>query len=145
MQHGSDIYSEQNSSELKQLNAGSPHPTHIRHTSRWMLNTTSNPLTLCATLNRDRGRYQSGIGQCELLAGSYRFQTSAYERKQTVGAVRYGSIEVAHKWLLLADSVEKVAPLSGLRQNICIGQQGSTQHDGTVIEWAGSAVLLVQP
>ncbi|MGY3305044.1 hypothetical protein ACVK1X_004355, partial [Pseudomonas sp. PvR086] len=31
-----------------------------------------------------------------------------------------------------ADSVEKVAPLSGLRQNLCIGQQGSTQHDGTV-------------
>lgn len=43
------------------------------------------------------------------------------------------------------DSVEKVAPLSGLRQNLCIGQQGSTQHDGTVIEWAGAAVLLVQP
>jgi hypothetical protein len=47
--------------------------------------------------------------------------------------------------LLATDSVEKVAPLSGLRQNICIGQQGSAQHDGTVIEWAGSAVLLVQP
>ena len=44
-----------------------------------------------------------------------------------------------------ADSVEKVAPLSGLRQNLYIGQQGSTQHDGTVIEWAGTAVLLVQP
>lgn len=46
---------------------------------------------------------------------------------------------------LLADSVEKVAPLSGLRQNLCIGQQGSTQHDGKVIELAGTAVLLVQP
>ena len=46
---------------------------------------------------------------------------------------------------LLADSVEKLAPLSGLRQNLCIGQQGSTQHDGTVIEWAGAAVLRVQP
>ncbi|WP_225602995.1 hypothetical protein, partial [Pseudomonas sp. PDM07] len=43
-----------------------------------------------------------------------------------------------------ADSVEKVAPLFGLRQNCCIGQQGSTQHDGTVIEWAGATVLLVQ-
>lgn len=46
---------------------------------------------------------------------------------------------------LLADSVEKVAPLAGLRQNLRIGQQGSTQHDGTVIEWAGATVLLVQP
>ncbi|MCY1178780.1 hypothetical protein D9M73_191490 [compost metagenome] len=45
---------------------------------------------------------------------------------------------------LLADFVEKVAPLSGLRQNLRIGQQGRTQHDGTVIEWAGTAVLLVQ-
>lgn len=44
-----------------------------------------------------------------------------------------------------ADSVEKVAPPSGLRQNSRIGQQGSTQHDGTVIEWAGATVLLVQP
>ena len=43
----------------------------------------------------------------------------------------------------MADSVEKVAPLFGLRQNLCIGQQGSTQHDGTVIEWAGAAALLV--
>jgi hypothetical protein len=40
----------------------------------------------------------------------------------------------------LADSVEKVAPLSGLRQNLYIGQRVSTQHDGTVIEWAGAAV-----
>ena len=47
--------------------------------------------------------------------------------------------------LLLADSVEKVAPPSGLRQNLYIGQQGSTQHDGTVIEWAGTTVLLIQP
>lgn len=46
---------------------------------------------------------------------------------------------------LLADCVEKIAPLSGLRQNLFIGQQGSMQHDGTVIEWAGAAVLLVQP
>lgn len=46
---------------------------------------------------------------------------------------------------LSTDSVEKVAPLSGLRQNPRIGQQGSTQHDGTVIEWAGTAVLLIQP
>ena len=40
--------------------------------------------------------------------------------------------------LLSTDSVEKVAPLCGLRQNFCIGQQGSTQHDETVIEWAYS-------
>ena len=46
---------------------------------------------------------------------------------------------------LSADSVEKVAPLSGLRQNLFIGRRGITQHDGTVIEWAGSTVLLVQP
>jgi len=43
------------------------------------------------------------------------------------------------------DSVEKVAPLADLRQNLCIGRRGITQHDGTGIEWAGSAVLLVQP
>ncbi|NWB31828.1 hypothetical protein [Pseudomonas gingeri] len=42
---------------------------------------------------------------------------------------------------LSADSVEKVAHLSGLRQNLCIGQQGSTQHDGAVIEWAGTTVF----
>ena len=47
--------------------------------------------------------------------------------------------------LLWADSVEKVAPLSGLRQNCFIGLRGITQHDGTVIEWAGATVLLVQP
>jgi peroxiredoxin len=47
--------------------------------------------------------------------------------------------------LLLADSVEKVAPLSDLRQNCFIGRWGITEHDGTVIEWAGAAVLLVQP
>jgi hypothetical protein len=45
----------------------------------------------------------------------------------------------------LADSVEKVALPSGLRQNLYIGQQGSMQHDGTVIEWAGTTVLLIQP
>jgi len=46
---------------------------------------------------------------------------------------------------LLADSVEKVAPLTGLRQNLFIGRRGITQHDGTVIECAGATVLLVQP
>jgi hypothetical protein len=56
-----------------------------------------------------------------------------------------GSIAAFRNRQHSADSVEKVAPLSGLRQNLCIGQQGSTQHDGTVIEWAGTAVLLVQP
>ena len=45
----------------------------------------------------------------------------------------------------MADFVEKVAPLTGLRQNLCIGRRGITQHDGTVIEWAGATVLLVQP
>jgi len=44
----------------------------------------------------------------------------------------------------LADSVEKVALLFGLGQNHSIGQRENTQHDGTVIEWAGAAVLLVQ-
>jgi hypothetical protein len=48
-------------------------------------------------------------------------------------------------WQLLADSVEKVAPVTGLRQNLFIGRRGITQHDGTVIEWAGATVLLVQP
>ena len=47
--------------------------------------------------------------------------------------------------LKTADSVEKVAPLSGLRQNIFIGRRGNKQHDRTVIEWAGATVLLVQP
>lgn len=45
---------------------------------------------------------------------------------------------------VLADSVEKVALLFGLGQNHSIGQRENTQHDGTVIEWAGAAVLLVQ-
>ena len=48
-------------------------------------------------------------------------------------------------WPLLADSVEKVAPLSAIRQNISIGPWGISQHDGTVIEWTESTVLLVQP
>ena len=47
--------------------------------------------------------------------------------------------------LLSADSVEKVAPFAGLRQNIFIGRRGITEHDGTVIEWTGDIVLLVQP
>jgi hypothetical protein len=45
---------------------------------------------------------------------------------------------------LWVDSVEKVALSLGLGQNLLIGQRESTQHDGTVIEWAGPAVLLVQ-
>ena len=48
------------------------------------------------------------------------------------------------EWLQLADSVEKVALSLGLGQDLLIGQRESTQHDGTVIEWAGPAVLLVQ-
>jgi transposase len=51
-----------------------------------------------------------------------------------IGCVR--SAAPGHDWQRSADSVEKVVPLSGLRQNLYIGQQGSTQHDGTVIEWA---------
>uniref|UniRef100_UPI003BA07D9A hypothetical protein n=1 Tax=Pseudomonas brenneri TaxID=129817 RepID=UPI003BA07D9A len=47
------------------------------------------------------------------------------------------------EWPLLADSVEKVAPLADLRQNLFIGRRGITQHDGTVIEWAGATVLLL--
>jgi hypothetical protein len=54
-------------------------------------------------------------------------------------------MKLAGECLLLADSVEKVAPLAGLRQNLCIGRRGITQHDGTVIEWAGATVLLIQP
>lgn len=46
---------------------------------------------------------------------------------------------------LPVDFVEKVAPLFDLRQNCFIGQRGITEHDGTVIEWAGATVLLVQP
>ena len=34
----------------------------------------------------------------------------------------------------MADSVEKVALLLGLRQNLLIGQRERTQHDGTAIE-----------
>ena len=41
--------------------------------------------------------------------------------------------------------IEQVALLPGSQQNIRIGQRESKQHDGTVIEWAGSTVLLVQP
>lgn len=40
------------------------------------------------------------------------------------------------------DSVEKLARLYGLRQNLRTGQQ--RQHDGSVIGWAGAAVSLVQ-
>lgn len=76
---------------------------------------------------------ERGLNQCRtLLLIDYVFTHS-------------GPIAACHDWLKPPDSVEKVAPLSGLRQNLCIGQQGSTQHDGTVIEWAGAAVLLVQP
>jgi hypothetical protein len=45
----------------------------------------------------------------------------------------------------LTDSVEKAALSLGLGQNLLIAQQKFKQHDGTVIEPAGSAVLLVQP
>lgn len=65
------------------------------------------------------------------------FQPVTKGRKRPLVAVRHCQVS--------ADSVEKVAPLAGLRQNLRIGQQGSTQHDGTVIEWAGATVLLVQP
>jgi hypothetical protein len=61
------------------------------------------------------------------------------------GQHRFWPSGIIHDRQLSADSVEKVAPPSGLRQNSRIGQQGSTQHDGTVIEWAGTPVLLVQP
>ena len=45
---------------------------------------------------------------------------------------------------LLADSVEKVDLLLGLGQNLSIGQREDSPHDGTIVEWAGTAVLLVQ-
>ena len=44
----------------------------------------------------------------------------------------------------MADSVEKVDLLPGLRQNQVIGQRGDSQHDGTIVEWAREIVLLVQ-
>lgn len=56
----------------------------------------------------------------------------------------YESRTTSDNRLLSADSVEKVALLFGLGQNHSIGQRENTQHDGTVIEWAGAAVLLVQ-
>jgi hypothetical protein len=56
-----------------------------------------------------------------------------------------GLFAALRDWQQPADSVEKVAPLTGLRQNLFIGRRGITQHDGTVIEWAGATVLLVQP
>ena len=46
--------------------------------------------------------------------------------------------------LLLADSVEKVDLLLGLRQNQVIGQREDSQHDGTIVERTREAVLLVQ-
>lgn len=49
------------------------------------------------------------------------------------------------EWPQMFDAVEKVAPLPALRQNISIGRWGISQHDGTVIEWTESTVLLVQP
>lgn len=45
---------------------------------------------------------------------------------------------------LLADSVEKVDILLGLRQNQVIGQREDSQHDGTIVEWTRETVLLVQ-
>jgi hypothetical protein len=61
-----------------------------------------------------------------------------------IADVSFGSKAKGCDWLLTADSVEKVALLFGLGQNYSIGQRENTQHDGTVIEWAGAAVLLVQ-
>lgn len=60
------------------------------------------------------------------------------------GARRQVSANGIDQRLLSADSVEKVALLIGLGQNHSIGQRENTQHNGTVIEWAGAAVLLVQ-
>jgi hypothetical protein len=45
---------------------------------------------------------------------------------------------------LLADSVEKVDILPGLRQNQVIGQREDSQHDGTIVERTREIVLLVQ-
>ncbi|MEQ4285072.1 hypothetical protein [Pseudomonas syringae] len=39
---------------------------------------------------------------------------------------------------------EKLALPADAEDNLHIGQQEDSQHDGTVIEWAGAAVLLVQ-
>ena len=62
-----------------------------------------------------------------------------------VAIASFGSIVAGRERQEPADSVEKVAPLFDLRQNCFIGRRGITEHDGTVIEWAGSVVLLVQP
>lgn len=60
-------------------------------------------------------------------------------------AVAFWVIAALDRGPISTDSVEKVAPFAGLRQNIFIGRRGITQHDGTVIEWTGAIVLLVQP
>ncbi|MEV2016694.1 hypothetical protein ABZQ22_31325, partial [Pseudomonas aeruginosa] len=57
---------------------------------------------------------------------------------------RFWPVQVTCERLQWGDSVEKVAPLADLRQNLFIGRRGITQHDGTVIEWAGATVLLLQ-
>ncbi len=40
---------------------------------------------------------------------------------------------------------EKIALPADVEDNLHIGPREDSQHDGTVIEWAGAAVLLVQP
>lgn len=69
--------------------------------------------------------------------GGYTFRGNRYSP--------FYNFRIVPEYPLMADSVEKVALLSGLRQNPCIGQHGSILHDGAVIEWAGTLLLLVQP
>lgn len=52
--------------------------------------------------------------------------------------------EDEHDRQLLADSVEKVDLLLGLRQNWVIGQREKSQHDGTIVERTRETFLLVQ-
>lgn len=39
---------------------------------------------------------------------------------------------------------ETLAPPADVEDNPHIGQREDSQHDGTIVEWAGTAVLLVQ-
>ncbi|MCQ9391922.1 hypothetical protein [Pseudomonas viridiflava] len=45
---------------------------------------------------------------------------------------------------LMADSVEKIDLLLGLRQDQVIGQREDSQHYGTIVERTRETVLLVQ-
>ena len=58
---------------------------------------------------------------------------------------QFWPIAVFREGMQTTDSVEKVDLLPGLGQNLSIGQREDSPHDGTIVEWTGTAVLLVQP